>query len=86
MQFSEEESKAFWPIYDGYEREMLKLTDRRINNIKRFAENYEDLSDDVIDEIWQESMSIAESEIELDKEYYSKYKDVLPTRRAAKIA
>ena len=85
MKFSEDESKVFWLVYAEYDGEMTKLIERRINNIKRFAEHYEDLSDDVIDEILKESMSIVEDGIALDKKYYSKLKEVLPTRRAAKI-
>ena len=41
----------FWKIYSDMEQEMDLLTDKRIVNLKRFANNYENITDDIADDL-----------------------------------
>jgi hypothetical protein len=46
MQFSEQEGKAFWPLYEQYRAEMNKSGDALVKLIKDYAQLYPDVPDD----------------------------------------
>ena len=41
----------FYPIYEKYEKELALIWDKRLANIKKYAENYPNVSDAVADEL-----------------------------------
>ena len=45
MQLTEKEAKAFWPVYDSYQKDLGKLNDRLIKLIDEYAKNYETMTD-----------------------------------------
>lgn len=84
MGFTEQESQAFWPIYNEFEHELEKLSDKRITNIKDFAANYDSLSDKKADELLMNSFSYLEDRLSLNKKYYKKFAEALTPIVAAK--
>jgi predicted GH43/DUF377 family glycosyl hydrolase len=44
--FTEEEDRAFWPIYREYDLEMSKLADERIRMIRDYADNFAAITDE----------------------------------------
>jgi hypothetical protein len=84
MGFTEQESQAFWPIYNEFEHELSKLADNRIANIKDFAANYDSLSDKKADELIKNSFNFLEDRLSLNKKYYDKFAKVLTPTVAAK--
>ncbi len=84
MGFTEQESQAFWPIYNEFEHELSKLSDKRISNIKDFAANYDSLSDKKADELLMNSFSYLEDRLSLNKKYYKKFAEALTPTVAAK--
>jgi hypothetical protein len=84
MGFTEQESAAFWPIYNEFEHELSKLSDKRISNIKDFAANYDSLSDKKADELLMNSFSFLEDRLSLNKKYYKKFAEALTPTVAAK--
>ena len=55
MQLTDEEGKAFWPVYDAYQEEKSQLADRRIKVIEDYAANFQSLSDDVAKDLVDEA-------------------------------
>src|SRR5262249_62277601 len=45
MKLTDEQSKAFWPLYDAYEAKMDKLDDRHAAEVKTYAQHYQTLTD-----------------------------------------
>jgi len=45
MQFSDKDSAAFWPIYKPYEADLKKLNDDRVQVIKAYSDNFNNISD-----------------------------------------
>lgn len=84
MGFTEQESAAFWPVYNEFEHELEKLSDKRIANIKDFAANYDSLSDKKADELINTSFNFMEDRLSLNKKYYNKFAEVLTPTVAAK--
>jgi hypothetical protein len=84
MQFTEQQSAAFWPVYNEFEHELDKLSSKRIANIKDFAANYESLTDEKADELIKTSFSFQNDRLSLNEKYYKKFADVLTPIVAAK--
>ena len=51
MKFTEEESSKFWPIYDKYETERMKLGQMRADEIMGFAKNYDSMTNEKATEL-----------------------------------
>ncbi len=84
MQFTEQQSAAFWPIYTEFEYELEKLSNKRIANIKDFAANYDSLTNEKADELIKASFSFLDDRLDLNQKYYKKFAEVLTPIVAAK--
>ena len=84
MEFTQQQSEAFWPIYTEFEHELEKLSGKRIANIKDFAANYDSLTDKKADELIKNSFEFQKDRLSLNEKYYKKFADVLTPTVAAK--
>jgi hypothetical protein len=84
MEFTEQQSAAFWPVYNEFEHELEQLSGKRIANIKDFAANYDSLTDKKADELLMNSFSYLEDRLSLNKKYYKKFAEALTPTVAAK--
>lgn len=84
MNFTDEQSEKFWPIYTDFSTELSKLADKRIANIKDFAANYDSLTDEKANQLISNSFDFQEDRLDLNQNYYSKFADALGSIVAAK--
>jgi len=84
MNFTEEQSEVFWPIFNDYSTELSKLGDKRISNIKDFAANYDSLTDAKANELIKNSFDYQNDRLSLNEKYYNKFAKVLGATVAAK--
>jgi hypothetical protein len=85
MQLSEPEAKKFWPIYRDYERELMKLSDQRLELIRYFFTEQEagKLTDKASADIAERWLKTVQTRLDLWKKYYGKInKAVSPARGA----
>jgi hypothetical protein len=85
MQLTDEQSKAFWPLYREYRAELGKLGDRWVNMITEYAANYENLTDEKADWIISEHFAIEKAKLKIDEKYLKKFQGVLPTKLVARF-
>jgi Spy/CpxP family protein refolding chaperone len=85
LQLEDEQAKIFWPIYEEYESERTKNANRRIELIKKYAEEYETLTDEQADALAKESFAVRATRDKLHKKYYNKVKKALGAKRAAQF-
>ena len=45
MNLTPKEAKAFWPLYNAYEKKMEQIEDRHIAEVKAYAKSYKNLTD-----------------------------------------
>lgn len=83
MKFSEEEATRFWPIYEEYEAERTKLGNKRVELLKKYASQYQTITDDQVDDLISDVFDLQEDIISLREKYYGKVKEKLNARRAA---
>jgi hypothetical protein len=84
MQLSDAESAPFWELYNEYNLEANKVHNQRIALIKDFANNYENLSDEKADELWNGVLSYQLQLLKLKKSYYKKFKKIISPGDAAR--
>ena len=82
MVLSETESGAFWELYNEYNFELNKVQNLRIAIIKDFAANYEKMTNEKADELWNNSLAYQQSLLKVKKSYYKKFKKILPAGKA----
>jgi hypothetical protein len=84
MQLTESEAKGFWPVYETYQAELRKLTDRSIKLIEDFASNYTSMSNEVAKKLLDEYMSIEADYLKLRQSYLPKFRGTLSDIKVAR--
>ena len=75
----------FYPIYEKYEKELALIWDKRLANIKKYAENYPNVSDAVADELVASAQASQAERSALWKKYYGQVKSALGSKVAARF-
>ena len=83
MELSEAEAVKFWPIYDEYAAEVMKLNDQRLSLITDYAKNFENLSDSTAASLSERSIALDKAFAELRLKYVGRIGKVLPGKKAA---
>ena len=84
MQFSSEESQAFWPVYNEYEDKKYVVNTKYFNLVQKFADNFENMSAEVASEVISEFLGIEMELIKLEKSYAKKFQKILTPQRTLK--
>ena len=85
MGLTETQAKAFWPIYDSYQKDLAQINERLKKTIVAYAEAYNQgpVPDATAKKLMDEALSVEEAEVKLKRTYQAKLSPVLP---AAKVA
>ncbi len=87
LRLSDEESAAFWPIYDKYTAATRDAQDRHAALIMRYVDRYDagDLGDDYADELLTDYFTIRQDLLDVRRAYIPKFKAVLPAMKVARF-
>ncbi len=85
MDLTPEEMQSFWPLYRDYRLEAIKIGDRIVGLIMRYADDYEQLTDEAADKLLAEFVSIEQARARLKAKYLPKFKKVLPPKKVARL-
>jgi len=85
MQFDAEDAAKFWPLYHDYDSELNKLNDMRLANIKEYAQNYTNMTENKADELIKNAMSYQTQRDELLAKCYERVKKELGAVTAARF-
>jgi hypothetical protein len=86
MGLTESEAKAFWPIYDAYQKDLAQLNSRLYKLIETYAGYYNNntLTDAKAKELTDGAMAIETAELDLKKSYLPKLYSALPAVKVAR--
>ena len=86
MELTESEAKAFWPVYESYQKELHKINDEIATLITSYAKEYnaKSLSDEKAKKLLDYYFAIEDRELKLRKSYIPKLSKVLPGRKVAR--
>ena len=83
--FTEEEDKAFWPIYREYDAEMSKLGDERVSNVEDYASHFSNLTDEAADRIARKALDLEAQRQAVKTKYYDRIAKALSPRTALRV-
>lgn len=86
MDLSDSEAKAFWPLYDGYQKELDQINQRLTRTIGEYAEAFQKgpLPNDQAKKLMNEALAVEEAEAKLKRTYADKLNKVLPASKTAR--
>jgi hypothetical protein len=88
MNLTDAEAKGFWPLYDGYQKELEQINQRLLTTVKGYADAYNagkgEISDDQAKKLLAEALAVEESEVKLRQSYAAKLGKVLPATKVAR--
>jgi hypothetical protein len=84
LQLTELEAKAFWPVYENYQKRMNALNDRMIKLIKDYANNLQTMSDQTAKRLMDESLAIEAERLKLRQAYLPRFRKVLREKQVAR--
>ncbi len=85
LNLTPEEAQKFWPIYNQYQDKMDDLRKKRRQDNREAKQNFDELSDKEVEQAVDNEILFRQKELEIQKEYHSKFKAVLPIKKVAKL-
>jgi hypothetical protein len=77
MQLDADESAKFWPVYKEFEAEYSSLGDQVVELVRKYVDNYDQMTDPLADQLANQVLSIERQRSELKKKYFDRMKDAL---------
>ena len=84
MQLTETEAKAFWPVYESYQKDQVKIMDRTKKLIEDYANNYQTMTDATAKRLIDNMVVIENDRLKLKKDYLPKFRKVLSEKKVAR--
>ncbi len=79
------QNAAFWAVYDEYEKEFKLLWDRRLANTKKYADEYDSMTDAAADQVARASLKNEQLAGALRAKYYTRFRAAVGARMAARF-
>jgi Spy/CpxP family protein refolding chaperone len=84
MGLTESEAKAFWPVYDNYQKKLTRLNDRAYRMIQDYAKNYRSMTNAPARKLTDEFIAIKAEQQKLMVSYLPQFRKVLPEIKVAR--
>ena len=86
MELTESEAKTFWPVYEEYQKDLLKLHERLGALLKSYAADYrgKSLTDDKAKKLLDEWLALEQDEMKQRSAFIPKVTKALPAKKAAR--
>src|SRR5271154_1924960 len=83
LQLTDAEAVRFWPLYDQYTAELVKINDAKYAAIKDYATNYSTLTDDQAVALTRQIVGVEQSVAQLRLKYMSVFDTVISGKKTA---
>lgn len=88
MFLTDEEAVVFWPLYEGYQKELEQINQRLLTTIEGYGDAYNagrgEISNELAKKLPGEALAVEESEMKLRQSYASKLGKVLPATKVVR--
>jgi hypothetical protein len=83
LQLTDKEAEKFWPVYDQYTAELVKINDAKYAAIKEYATNYTTLTDEQAMSLVQKALDVDASVAQLRVKYIPIFSKVVSGKKTA---
>ncbi len=86
MQLTESEAKAFWPVYDAYQKDLAEINKRTAKMISSYVDDWNagTLNNEKAKKLTSEMLAIQSDEVKLMQNYLPKLSKALPATKVAR--
>jgi len=85
LALTEGEAKAFWPVYNAYQSDMVAHYDKLLSLIDRFTQAYDTMTDQTATQLLNEYLALEANHVALLKSYVPRFQRVLPALKVARL-
>jgi hypothetical protein len=85
LDLTPEEAQQFWPVYNQYTDKLQELRKKHRLENKDAKHNFDIMTDKEVEQTVDNEMAFRQKEIDIQKDYHSKFKAVLPIKKVAKL-
>lgn len=85
LDLTTKEAEKFWPIYNEYEEAKFALFSEIHNSKGKGMEDVSSMSDAEANKMLDDFLSIKQKEVDLEKKYFTKFRQVLPPKKVAML-
>jgi hypothetical protein len=83
IQVTDAEAEKFWPLYDQYTAELVKINDAKYAAIKDYATNYDTLTDEKALSLIRQVLGVDQSVTQLRQKYLPMFSKVISGKKTA---
>src|SRR5215469_8875692 len=83
LTLTDQEAEKFWPIYDQYTAELVKINDAKYAAIKEYAANYSTLTDEQALSLTRQILGVDQSVVQLRMKYVPIFSKVISGKKTA---
>jgi hypothetical protein len=83
MQLTDKEAEKFWPIFEQYTDELMKINNAKYDAIKQYATNFDTLSDDQAVALARQLLGVDEQVAQLRVRYIPIFGKVISGKKTA---
>ena len=82
---TESEAKAFWPVYNAYQSDMVTHYDRMLKLLDTYAKSYEAMTDQTATSLLKQYLALERDHVALLTSYLPRFQKVLPPKKVARL-
>jgi hypothetical protein len=85
LQLTEGEAKAFWPVYNAYQSDMVTHYDRLLKLLDTYAKSYDSMTDETATSLLKQYLGLERDHVALLTSYLPRFQKVLPPKKVARL-
>jgi hypothetical protein len=85
MGLTDAEGKAFWPVYESYQSDLLMQRARLGEMIESYAKNYNSMTSEAAKKLTDTFLSIKTDQVKLVSSYVPRFRKILPEAKVARF-
>ncbi len=80
LQLTDEQAKAFWPLYRQYRTQMEEVGDKLMNLIADYGEQYETLNDEQAADLMKRYLRLQKEVVAVKEKFEPRFAKILPAK------
>lgn len=85
LTLSDDEAKAFWPLYDTYQTELNGVQDRGVKVIEEYTASFKTLSNEQAMTLADQWLAAEADRVKIRRDYLPQFAKILPGRKVARF-
>jgi len=87
LEFTPEENKKFWPLYEEYRQKVRSVRERKLALVEAYADRYRSgtVDDEFADAAIRDSIQIQLDTAKIRQKFWKKFRRILPATKAARF-